>query len=105
MYTNLLRTITRLTLNRTYSTLPGRRDGDAQLQSALDNANNTPSLNNFFVKSSIVLNKRKFNRERGQLHFIFLEGPPGTGKQGVLWRLNKVRLRNILNFLPKKNQR
>jgi hypothetical protein len=73
-------------MHRRYTTRPDATAAASAEQSTLS----PPSLDNFFSKSALVVNKRKFNRERGQLHFIFLEGLPGTGKQGVLWRLNKM---------------
>ncbi len=103
MYTALARTVVRpLSIQRRYTT----RLRESEVTDANTSTHTTartaatPSLHNFFSQSATVVNKRKFNRARGQLHFIFLEGLPGTGKQGVLWRLNKVSIYYILKLLP-----
>lgn len=101
MYTSLVALVRPLCAARHYTTR--LRDRDVTVESTPRTTSTTnasaPSLHNFFHRSDAVLNKRKFNRERGQLHFIFLEGLPGTGKQGVLWRLNKVSGGCILKLL------
>jgi hypothetical protein len=96
MYTLVRIPVRPLGMHRRYTTRPDATAAASAEQSTLS----PPSLDNFFSKSALVVNKRKFNRERGQLHFIFLEGLPGTGKQGVLWRLNKVCIEHILKILP-----
>lgn len=100
MYTSLVALVRPLCVARHYTTRLRDRDVTVDPTNTTNTPNTTaPSLHNFFHRSDAVLNKRKFNRERGQLHFIFLEGLPGTGKQGVLWRLNKVSGVYILKLL------
>ena len=44
----------------------------------------------WFQENAAMAQKIKDVQQKKKLHFVFLEGPAGSGKSDILWRLQKV---------------
>jgi hypothetical protein len=53
------------------------------------------SATELFGEEACVVEKRQHNQKQHRLQVIWLEGAPGSGKQEVLWRLQKMGFQTL----------
>ena len=55
----------------------------------------------FWKTSEEIAQKREACRKKGGLYFVFIEGPTGSGKQEMFWRLSSINYKTYsCPFIP-----